>query len=229
MTGEPLTDIGACVFDAYGTLLDFNAAVAQRRDRIGADADRLSALWRQKQLEYTWLRSLMDRHADFWAVTTDALDFAMASLGLTDRDLRDDLLGLYRTLAPYPEVVETLNTIRKAGIRTSILSNGEPSMLDDAVRAADLAPLIDAIYSVEAVGIFKPHPSVYQIAVDDLGLKPEQIAFQSANGWDIAGASSFGFTSVWINRANATEECLPFGPARTLASLDGLPALLGIG
>ena len=229
MTGDRLTDIGACVFDAYGTLLDFNAAVAQRRDQIGEQADQLSALWRQKQLEYTWLRSLMDRHADFWVVTTDALDFAMSSLGLTDRQLRDDLLGLYRTLAPYPEVVDTLKAIRQSGIRTAILSNGEPSMLGDAVRAADLAPLIDAIYSVEAVGIFKPHPSVYRIVVDDLGLKPEQIAFQSANGWDIAGASSFGFTTIWINRANVTEECLPFGPAHTLASLDGLPALLGIG
>ena len=229
MTDDLFTGIEACVFDAYGTLLDFNAAVAQRRDQIGEQADQLSALWRQKQLEYTWLRSLMDRHADFWVVTTDALDFAMNSLGFTDRQLRDDLLGLYRTLAPYQEVVDTLKAIRQSGIRTAILSNGEPSMLGDAVRAADLAPLIDAIYSVEAVGIFKPHPSVYRIAVDDLGLKPEQIAFQSANGWDIAGASSFGFTTVWINRGNVTEECLPFGPAHTLASLDGLPALLGVG
>ncbi|MDA1325382.1 MAG: haloacid dehalogenase type II [Proteobacteria bacterium] len=171
MTNTPLTDIGACVFDAYGTLLDFNAAVAQRRDRIGKDADKLSALWRQKQLEYTWLRSLMGRHADFWLVTTDALDFAMAALGLADRRLRDDLLGLYRTLAPYPEVAETLKAIRDSGMRTAILSNGEPTMLEDAVQAAGLAPLLDAVYSVEAVGIFKPHPSVYQIAVDDLNLK----------------------------------------------------------
>lgn len=226
---DRVTDIAACVFDAYGTLLDFNAAVAQKRDQIGEDADKLSALWRQKQLEYTWLRSLMDRHADFWLVTTDALDFAMASLGLSDRHLREDLLGLYRTLAPYPEVLETLTSIKQAGIRTAILSNGEPTMLDDAVQAANLMPLIDAIYSVEPVGIFKPHPSVYQIAADDLNLEPEQIAFQSANGWDIAGASSFGFTTVWINRANATEERLPFGPAHTLSSLDGLPAILGIG
>ena len=113
-------------------------------------------------------------------------------------------------------------------MRTAILSNGEPTMLEDAVQAAGLAPLLDAVYSVEAVGIFKPHPSVYQIAVDDLNLKPEQIAFQSANGWDIAGASSFGFATVWINRAMAIEERLPFGPANTLASLDGLPALLGL-
>jgi 2-haloacid dehalogenase len=228
MPDDQSTDIGACVFDAYGTLLDFNAAVAQRRDQIGEHADRLSQLWRQKQLEYTWLRSLMDRHADFWVVTADALDYAMASLGLSDCELRDDLLDLYRTLTPYPEVVTTLKTIRQSGLRTAILSNGEPTMLEDAVQAADLSPLIDAVYSVETVGIFKPHPSVYQIAVDALGLKPEQIAFQSANGWDIAGAASFGFKTVWINRANATEECLPFRPAHTLSSLDGLPALLGI-
>ena len=229
MTNEHVTDTGACVFDAYGTLLDFNAAVEQRRDQIGEDADKLSALWRQKQLEYTWLRSLMDRHADFWVVTSDALDFAMAALGLTDPALRDDLLGLYRTLAPYPEVVNVLKTLRAAGIPTAILSNGEPSMLKNAVEAADLSPLLDVIYSVEPVGIFKPHPSVYQMAMDDLDLKPEQIAFQSANSWDIAGASSFGFTTVWINRAGAPQECLPYGPTHTLSSLSGLPPLLGVG
>jgi len=228
MTGEQLTDIGACVFDAYGTLLDFNSAVTQRRDRIGAESERLSALWRQKQLEYTWLRSLMDRHADFWQVTSDALDFAMASTGLTDRGLRDELLGLYRTLAPYPEVVDTLTAIRRSGLRTAILSNGEPSMLNDAVAAAGLSPLIDAVYSVEAVGIFKPHPSVYRLAAEDMDLAPARIAFQSANGWDIAGASSFGYTTVWINRGGAAEERLPFRPARTLSSLAGLAALLGL-
>jgi len=229
MASGYIPDIDACVFDAYGTLLNFNAAVAQRRDQIGEHADTLSALWRQKQREYTWLRSLMDRHADFWVVTADALDFAMASLGLADRDLRDDLLGLYRTLTPYPEVVDTLKKIRKAGIRTAILSNGEPTMLDDAVRATDLFPLVDAVYSVEQVGIFKPHPSVYRIAVDKLKLKPERIAFLSANGWDIAGAASFGFTTIWINRVGTTEERLPFGAAHIFASLDGLPAPLGIG
>ena len=228
MTNEPLANIGACVFDAYGTLLDFNAAVAQRRDQIGENADKLSALWRQKQLEYTWLRSLMNRHADFWIVTSDALDFALAALDLTDAGLRDDLLGLYRTLAPYSEVVGVLKSLRTAGIRTAILSNGEPSMLEDAVQAADLSPLLDAIYSVETVGIFKPHQSVYQMAVDDQDLKPEQIAFQSANGWDIAGASSFGFTTVWINRAGGPQECLPYGPSHTLSSLTGLTALLGL-
>lgn len=228
MTSDQFTDIGACVFDAYGTLLDFNAAVAQKRDQIGQDSDALSALWRQKQLEYTWLRSLMGRHTDFWVVTSDALDFAMASLGLSDSGLRDDLLALYRTLSPYSEVLDTLKKIKAAGVRTAILSNGEPGMLDDAVQASGLSPLLDAVYSVEPLGIFKPHPSVYQIAVDGLDVSPDRIAFQSANGWDIAGAASFGFKTVWINRAGATEERLPFGPSRTLTALDGLPALLGI-
>jgi 2-haloacid dehalogenase len=152
----------------------------------------------------------------------------MASLGLTDQRLRDDLMGLYRTLAPYPEVRDTLKTLKNAGLKTAILSNGEPAMLEDAVQAANLGSLIDAIYSVETVGIFKPHPSVYQMAVDDLNLNPEQISFQSANGWDIAGASAFGFTTVWVNRAGATEERLPFGPAHSISSLNGLLALPGI-
>ena len=228
MTDTEPTSIGACVFDAYGTLLDFNAAVNQRRDRIGTQADALSELWRRKQLEYTWLRSLMGRHADFWQVTADALDFSLASVGLDDTALRDDLLGLYRTLAPYPEVMATLQRIREAGLRTAILSNGEPSMLTDAVNAAGLSSLLDDIFSVETVGIFKPHPSVYQMVVDAFGLEPRQVLFQSANGWDIAGAASFGFTTVWINRGDAQEEHLPGRPAHVLPSLDGLPALIGL-
>ena len=228
MTETKPSDIGACVFDAYGTLLDFNAAVNQRRDRIGPRADALSDLWRRKQLEYTWLRSLLGRHADFWQVTTEALDFSMASVGLDDAVLRDDLLGLYRTLAPYPEVVAILQRLKEAGLRTAILSNGEPSMLTDAADAAGLTPLLDEVFSVETVGVFKPHPSVYQMVVDAFGLTPPQILFQSANGWDIAGAASFGFTTVWINRGNAQEEYLPHRPAHTLSSLDGLPALMGL-
>jgi 2-haloacid dehalogenase len=229
MAEPELGNIGACVFDAYGTLLDFNAAVDQRRDRIGPQADALSDLWRRKQLEYTWLRSLMGRHNDFWQVTTDALDFSMASVGIEDKALRDDLLGLYRTLAPYPEVVQVLQRLKDAELRTAILSNGEPSMLADAVDAASLGPLLNEVFSVETVGVFKPHPSVYQVVIEAFGLEPQQVLFQSANGWDIAGAASFGFTTVWINRGNAQEECLPNRPAYTLSSLDGLPALIGLG
>jgi 2-haloacid dehalogenase len=222
------SDIGACVFDVYGTLLDFNAAVARRRDRIGERADTLSDLWRRKQLEYTWLRSLMGRHADFWQVTGDALDFSMAAVGLHDADLRTELMDLYRTLEPFPEVAGTLRDLKKAGMRTAVLSNGEPGMLRHGIEAAGIGPLIDAIYSVETVGIFKPHPSVYRIAADALELAPQRIAFQSANGWDIAGAASFGFATVWINRSAQQPERLPAGPAATLPSLEGLPRLVGV-
>jgi 2-haloacid dehalogenase len=222
------SNIKACVFDAYGTLLDFNSAVDQCRDRIGDQTAQLSELWRRKQLEYTWLRSLMGRHADFWQVTGEALDYALAATGIDDDETRRELLALYRTLSPYSEVIGTLNVIREAGLPTAILSNGEPSMLNDAVDAAGLAPLIDTIYSVEAVGIFKPHPSVYQLACDGLSLAPGNIAFLSANGWDIAGAGAFGLTTIWINRAGMTPETLPPAPAATLSSLKDLPELLGL-
>jgi 2-haloacid dehalogenase len=222
------TDIAACVFDVYGTLLDFNAAVAVHRERIGPKADALSALWRQKQLEYTWLRALMDRHTDFWEVTGDALDHALAAMEIDDTALRDELLALYRRLAPYPEVIDTLSAIRATGMPTAVLSNGEPSMLTDGLEAAGIAPLVDNVWSVETVGVFKPHPSVYRLATDGLSLPAGRIAFMSANGWDIAGAAAFGLNAIWINRAGATPERLPAGPAAVLPSLAGLPELIGI-
>ncbi len=224
-----ITDIAACVFDVYGTLLDFNAAVAMRRERIGPKADALSALWRRKQLEYTWLRGLMDRHTDFWTVTGDALDHALAALEIDDAALRDELLALYRRLAPYPEVIDTLRAIRAAGMPTAVLSNGEPSMLADGLDAAGIAPLVDHVWSVETVGVFKPHPSVYRLATDALSLPAGRIAFMSANGWDIAGAAAFGLNAIWINRVGATPERLPADPSAVLPSLSGLPQLIGIG
>lgn len=224
-----ITDIAACVFDVYGTLLDFNAAVAKRRQQIGPKADALSALWRQKQLEYTWLRSLMGRHTDFWTVTGDALDHALAALEIDDAALRDELLALYRRPSPYPEVIDTLGAIRAAGMPTAVLSNGEPTMLADGLDAAGIAPLLDHVWSVEAVGVFKPHPSVYRLATEALSLPAGRIAFLSANGWDIAGAAAFGLNAIWINRAGATPERLPAGPAAVLPSLAALPELIGIG
>lgn len=222
------TEIAACVFDVYGTLLDFNAAVAALSARIGPQADALSALWRRKQLEYSWLRSLMGTHADFWQVTGDALDYALAALAVGDAALRDDLMALYLRLAPYPEVAETLGAIRSAGITTAVLSNGTPAMLADGLAAAGIAPLLDAVWSVEPAGVFKPHPTVYRLAPDALSLPAGRIAFMSANGWDIAGAASFGLHAIWINRAGAAPERLPAGPVATLPSLAELPGLLGI-
>src|ERR671931_384677 len=157
-----LERVRACVFDAYGTLFDFASAAAACRGEIGANADALTALWRDKQLQYTWLRALQGRHADFWQVTGDALDFALDTLAIEKPGLRDRLMNLYLTLEPFPEVPEVLRRLKAVGLRTAILSNGSPMMLDAVVRASRLGTLIDAVLSVETVGVYKPHPKVYQ-------------------------------------------------------------------
>jgi 2-haloacid dehalogenase len=227
MSRPRLSPIDACVFDAYGTLLDVNSAAARCRDALGDQADALSASWRRKQLEYTWLRSLMGVHADFAQVTADALDFALEKHGIADADLQQRLLDVYRELSAYPEVSRVLAELRQAGFKTAILSNGTPEMLATAVRAAGIDALFDDIISVESVGIYKPHPSVYQLAVDRLGVAAARICFLSSNGWDAAGAAQFGFRVVWINRTREPRERLPRGPEAELSNLGGLPALIG--
>ena len=222
-----VSGIRACVFDAYGTLFDVHSAVARHRARLGEVADAISALWRTKQLEYTWLRSLMGRHADFWQVTCDALDFALDTHGRGDDSLRGDLLAAYRELSCYPEVPGVLGRLRQAGVPCAILSNGSPEMLRAAVASAGLDGLLDAVLSVEDVGIFKPDPRVYQLAVDRLGAPAGAISFQSSNAWDAAGAASFGFRVVWINRFGQRPERLGYPAAVELTSLEGLPGTLG--
>jgi 2-haloacid dehalogenase len=219
--------IRACVFDAYGTLFDVHSAVARLRPSLGAQADALSQLWRTKQLEYTWLRALMGRHTDFWQVTGDALDYALARTDV-DPAIRDPLMQAYLALDAYPEVPEVLGRLREGGLETAILSNGEPKMLAAGARSAKITGLLDAILSVEDVGVFKPDPSVYQLAVDRLGVAPGEIAFQSSNAWDIHGAACVGLRPVWINRQGAPRERLPGGPEHELRDLSGLPALLGV-
>lgn len=221
-------NIQACVFDAYGTLFDVHSAVESHRQRLGDKADPLSALWRTKQLEYTWLRSLMGRHADFWQVTQDALDYAMDMVDLPDSELRQALLDAYLHLDCYPEVPEVLGRLREGGLKTAILSNGSPAMLQAAVDSAGLQDLIEISLSVEDIGIYKPHPRVYQLAVDRLGVETAGISFQSSNAWDVAGAASFGFKVAWINRFGQRPERLPAGPDAELKSLSELPALLGM-
>ena len=220
--------IEACVFDAYGTLLDFNSAVMHCADEIGDDAARLSEIWRTKQLQYTWLRSLMGDHADFWQVTGEALDFSLAALKIDKPALRTRLMDLYRELDAFPEVPDTLRRLKEAGMRTAILSNGAPDMLDAAVAANGLAPLLDDVQSVEDVGVFKPDPRVYQLSVDRLGVAADSICFMSSNGWDAAGAGAFGFRVVWINRYKQPVEHLPARPEVEIDTLSPLPALLGI-
>jgi 2-haloacid dehalogenase len=228
MSNAQFNDIGACVFDAYGTLFDFNSAVERCRDKLGDKADPLSATWRQKQLQYTWLRSLMGKYEDFWTVTGDALDFSLAAVGIEDAALRAELMQLYLELDPYAEVVETLTALKDARIKTAILSNGSLSMLVSAVKSANIAKLIDSVLSVDRVGIFKPHPSVYQLAVDELDIAAHRISFQSANAWDAAGAAAFGFRVAWINRFGQPGEVLPGEPQAELKSLAELPGVLGL-
>lgn len=227
MNETPLQGVKACVFDAYGTVFDFAAAARQCRDVLGEGADKLSALWRDKQLQYTWLRAVQGRHADFWQVTGDALDFAMATLGIATPELRSRLMQLYMTLETFPEVRDVLTQLKRAGLHTAILSNGSPKMLDEAVKGANLEGLFDAVLSVEEVGVYKPHPKVYQLAVDRMGVPKRSIAFQSSNAWDAYAASAFGMQVVWCNRYGQRAERLPGAPDREIESLAQLPALVG--
>ncbi len=228
MAHPAFADIGAAVFDAYGTLFDVNSAAQRRRARLGDKADKLAEIWRLKQLQYTWLRSLMGTHADFWRVTGDALDFAMAAVNIDDRALRDDLMELYLSLEAYPEVASMLVRLKKAGLKTAILSNGSPRMLDAAVKSAGLDALLDAVLSVEEVGIFKPHPSVYRLAVERLGISARRISFQSSSAWDAVAAAQFGFKAAWCNRFGQPRERLTAEPHAEIKTLAELPALLGV-
>ena len=221
-------DISVCVFDAYGTLFDYNTAAGRHSAVLGEKAAPLADLWRLKQLQYTWLRSLMGRYTGFWQVTGEALDFAMGELGIEDEALRANLMEAYLTLDTYPEVQETLATLRTHGLRTAILSNGESSMLDAAVEAAGIADSLDAVLSVEEVGIYKPHPSVYRLVVDRLGVEAANVSFQSSNAWDANAAAAFGFRVAWCNRFGQGQERVPEAPDAEIATLAELPALLGI-
>jgi 2-haloacid dehalogenase len=223
----PLQGIRACVFDAYGTLLDPASAARRCRDALGEKLEELVSVWRTKQLQYTWLRSLQSRHADFWQVTGDALDFALETAGIEDGGLRERLMDLYLTLEPFPDVPEALTRLKAAGLTTAVLSNGTHAMLEAAVNSAGLGGLIDAIYSVDAVGVFKPHPNVYRLATTGLGLPADAIAFQSANAWDAYAASAFGMRVVWCNRYGQRPERLPGRPDREIESLTELPPLVG--
>ncbi len=213
----------AYVFDAYGTLFDYASAAARSSASLGGRADHLTRLWREKQLQYTWLRSLQDQYVDFWKVTCDALDFALASLELHDPALRQRLLDSYLSLDAFPDALAALQRIRELGIKTAILSNGSPTMLHAAVSNARMEPLLDAVLSVEAAGVYKPHPKVYQLAVDHFGIDCKQIVFVSANGWDAWAASAFGMRVVWCNRTGAQPERLPGHPEQEIRSLIELP------
>ncbi len=225
MIQQPLS-VRACVFDAYGTLFDFASAAASCGDVLGDKAAAVTAMWRDKQLQYSWLRSLQGLHADFWTVTGEALDYTLETLGIADAKLRARLMDLYRTLSCFPEVPQVLEDLKKAGFVTAILSNGSPSMLADAVAGAKLGHLLEHVLSVEEVGVFKTDRRVYQLAVDRLGIPAREISFQSSNAWDAYAASAFGMRVVWCNRYGQRRERLPGAPDREVRSLAELPGLL---
>ena len=221
-----LTGIRACLFDAYGTLFDFASAAARCPDIPERQRSLLTSIWRDKQLQYTWLRTMQGRYVNFWQVTGDALDFALDTLDIHNPELRKRLMDLYLTLDAYPEVPDTLVSLRQAGFKTAILSNGSPAMLDAAVSGAGLASLFDAVLSADAVRTFKTHPTVYQYALDQLGLAPSAISFQSSNAWDAHAASDFGMRVVWCNRYSQRRENLPGSPDYEIHTLAELPRLL---
>lgn len=194
------------VFDAYGTLFDVHSAVARLAEIVGPDAERISALWRQKQLEYTWTRSLMRRYADFWQVTEEALDHALASFDRRDGTVRQTLLDAYRKLDAYPDVREALDGYRRQGLHVAVFSNATLAMLNTALTAAGLDDLVDTVYSVHALEVFKPDVQVYAAAAQAFGTAPSSIVFHSSNGWDAAGAASCGWRALWINRTGRPQE-----------------------
>jgi len=228
MSSIRLSGIKACVFDAYGTLFDISSIARGAQDVLGEQWQTLSDLWRSKQMQYSWLRGLAGHHADYWQVTSDALDFAMKTLKIDDPILRQRLMSLHYCLSPYLEVPPVLQQLKAAGMKLAILSNGTPDMLDSAVENAGLAGLFDTVISVEEIGVYKPHPSVYGLAPARLGIAPDEICFLSANSWDAYSAKAFGFQVLWCNRFGQVPENLPATPDAEISDLSPLPeAVLG--
>jgi len=221
--------IQLAVFDAYGTLFDVDAAarnLAAREPRLAEIWPKLAFDWRRKQLEYSWLREVMGEYVDFWQLTRDGLDWAMAAQGLEDPALAEQLMALYRELPAYPEVAGMLDTLRHRGIGRAILSNGSPDMLEAAVHAAGIGGLLDECLSVDAIHRFKPAQAVYDLVSERMGVSPDQVLFVSSNGWDAAGAARAGFRVAWVNRAGLPAERLPWKPYAQVSDLGGVPGLL---
>ncbi len=225
---ESLSDIKACVFDAYGTLFNVHSAVGAHKERLGEQADSVSIMWRTKQLEYTWLRSLMRDFSDFWQVTGDALDYALDAHSIVDDTLRGDLMQAYLELKTYDEVVPVLTALKQADIKTAVLSNGATSMLQAANLSAGIDELLDASISVDEIRVFKPDPAVYELVTSRFSLQPQQVLFQSSNAWDAAGAAAFGFRVLWVNRFGQRPERLPARPDFEASDLNHLLELLQI-
>ena len=216
-----MKNIKAIIFDAYGTLFDVNSAAEKCKDKIGDKWEAFANYWRTTQLEYTWLRSLMKRHKDFWQVTEDSLDKSMKVFNI-ENSMRNELLDLYKILSPYPEVPEVLKSLKEKKYKLSILSNGTPSLLNELVKSNNLENLFDNIFSIEEVGIYKPDSKVYDMPIKKYKIQNNEVAFLSANTWDVSGGGNYGFNSIWVNRNNSIFDNLDYRPKYEVKSLKEL-------
>ncbi|MFL2852489.1 MAG: haloacid dehalogenase type II [Candidatus Pelagibacter sp.] len=214
-------NVKSVVFDAYGTLFDVNSAAEKCKDKIGDEWEGFANFWRTTQLEYTWLRSLMKRHKDFWKVTEDSLDKSMKVFKI-DIAMKNELLNLYRTLSPYPEVNEVLNNLKKKNYKLSILSNGTPALLNELVKNNNLENIFDDLFSIEEVGIYKPDSKVYDMPIKKYQIKSDEVAFLSANTWDVSGGGNYGYNSIWVNRNKAIFDNLDYKPKNEVSNLTQL-------
>jgi|TARA_B100000131_G_scaffold101065_1_gene98070 2-haloacid dehalogenase len=216
-----MKNIKAIIFDAYGTLFDVNSAAEKCKDKIGDKWEPFANFWRTTQLEYTWLRSLMGRHKDFWQITEDSLDKSMKVFQI-DSSMRDDLLNLYKVLSPFKEVHKTLKTLKEKKFKLAILSNGTPSLLNELVKSNNFENLFDDIFSIEEVGIYKPNSKVYDMPIKKYKIEKNEVAFLSANTWDVSGGGNYGYQSIWVNRNNNIFDNLDFKPNFEIKDLSGL-------
>jgi len=221
-----MNKIKACIFDAYGTLFDVNAACRELSKEVGDNWEKLASLWRLRQVEYTWLRNSMDEYIDFWKITSDALDYAMETLGIENNELREELLNLYLKLEAYPEINDLLKKLKQRGLKTGILSNGSMKMLNSAVNNANIREYLDEILSVEDCKIYKPSSKVYDLVKIKMQISKENVLFFSSNAWDMHAASNYGFKTIWVNRFNTKLERLPGKPIDIVRSLDKIDEII---
>ena len=216
-----MKNIKAIIFDAYGTLFDVNSAAEKCKDKIGDKWEAFANYWRTTQLEYTWLRSLMERHKDFWQVTEDSLDKSMKAYEI-DSSMRNELLDLYKILSPFKEVPEVLKSLRDKSLKLAILSNGTPSLLNELVKSNNLEDIFDDIFSIEEVGVYKPDSKVYDIPINKYQIQKKEVAFLSSNTWDVSGGGNYGYNSVWVNRNNNIFDNLDYVPKHQIKDLSML-------
>ena len=220
-----MKNVKAIIFDAYGTLFDVNSAAEKCKDKIGDKWESFANFWRTTQLEYTWLRSLMKRHKDFWQITEDSLDKSMKAFSI-DPSMKNELMNLYKVLSPFKEVPETLKKLKGKNFKLAILSNGTPSLLEELVISNNLDKLFDDIFSIEEVGIYKPDSRVYDLPIKKYKIKNSEVMFLSANTWDVSGGGNYGYQSIWVNRNNNIFDNLDFNPSNQIKDLTELVNLI---